>query len=50
MRISQAETIIDEKKFVKSHEDYIKAMKPNLSKPYKLRLEKYLKIKEDGKY
>lgn len=50
MKLDQATTIIDEKKFIKSHTDMVKGSCPeNIKKPYRDRLEKYMTIKQCNK-
>ena len=50
MKISECETILNEVKFVKSHEEIIEKNRnrPKLIQPYIDRLNKYYKLKNNG--
>lgn len=50
MKISECETILNEVKFVKNHEEIIEKNRnrPKLIQPYIDRLNKYYKLKNNG--
>ena len=48
MKLSNCETIVDEKKFIETHK-LRSSQIGNVNEPFKIRLEKYLKLKDESK-